>query len=158
VNNPPGTQHGAEELLLQLHHVPGHVEPRREDLRHVRGGCESVDADRRCRPGAVGHLLQAALHAAGLPAGLATVTELAAVSVPLLAALGAPPPVALLVAEVPLDPLVSGIAVIGSILATRPLLALPIVGIPLDPHVAVIAVVAVAVTHQILLAAQILLS
>ena len=109
----------------------------------------------RRRPGAVGHLLQGALHAARLPAGLATVTELAAVSVPLLAAL---PLVALLVAEVLLDPLVSVIAVSGLILATRPLLALLVVGVPLVSISAVIplvAVVAIAVAHQVLLAAQV---
>src|SRR4029453_13926703 len=81
----PGTQHAGEELLLQLHHVPGHVEPRRDDLGHVGGRRERIPRVGRRRPDPVGYLLPGALHAAGLPAGLATVTELTAVPVPLLA-------------------------------------------------------------------------
>ena len=125
----------AEELLLQLHHVPGHVEPCREDLGHVGGCRERIPRIGRRRPGPVGHLLHGALHAAGLTAGLATVTELAAVSVPLLAALGA------------LRRSARGASCSVRRSESRSIAV-----------VLLIAVVAVAVAHQILLAAQVVLA
>ena len=142
----PGTQDVGEELLLQLHHVPGHVEPRGDDLRHVgrppnaSPGLDVAALTRsvtcstvRCTPPGSRRGSRPS------PSSPRSPCHCSPRSVPLL-------PVALLVAGGPLELRSSrssarSLAVIGAVLAalillaTRPLLALLVAGIPLGPLV-----------------------